>query len=172
MRNPAERGNRPTTSRRLRPDAAHGAAQGRTTRTVPVAPKKNNTPIIIGGAVGGLVLLILIIAAASSGSKPAPKPKAKPVAEAVPVVEEKSTVTKQDSGPITFACSGGGQHPEMEKAVTRCPKCDARSRFFWDYKANKFSCFQCKNLIDKAEVRCPDCGGLPNRDPYIKHRPG
>jgi hypothetical protein len=140
---------------------------------VPSASRKNNTPLVIGGAVGGLVLLILIVAAASSGSKPAPKPRPKKAVEVAPVVEEKSTVTKQDTGPITFACDGaGGQHPEMEKAVTRCPKCDARSRFFWDYKADKFSCFQCKNLIDKAQVRCPDCGGPPLRSPYIKHRPG
>jgi DNA-directed RNA polymerase subunit RPC12/RpoP len=129
--------------------------------------------LIVGGAVGGLVFLVIIIAvAASSGNKPRPveRKKEAPVAVAEP---EKSTVTKQDTGPITFACGGnGGQHPEKESAVTRCPKCNARSRFYWNYQANKFSCFDCKALFEKADIKCPDCGGTPTRDPYIKHRPG
>jgi DNA-directed RNA polymerase subunit RPC12/RpoP len=129
--------------------------------------------VIVGAAVGGLVFLVIIIAvAASSGSKPRPveRKKEAPAAVAEP---EKSTVTKQDTGPITFACGGnGGQHLEKESAVTRCPKCNARSRFYWNYQANKFSCFDCKALFEKADIKCPDCGGTPTRDPYIKHRPG
>ncbi len=146
---------------------------GRVPRAGYAGPKKkDNTLLIVGAAGGGLLLLIVIIAAAaSSGSKP--RPVERKQAEEAPVAEEKSTVTKQDTGPITFACAGsGGQHPEKESSLTRCPKCNARSRFFWDYAANKFSCFDCKALLEKADVRCPDCGGTPNRDPYIKHRPG
>ena len=158
---------KPKSTRRQAPSGSTGRAQ----RVPPGPKKKDNTMVIIGAAGGGLLFLIIIIAvAASSGNKPRPV-ETKQVEEAV-VVEEKSTVTKQDTGPITFACTGNGQHPEKESAVSRCPKCNARSRFFWDYKANKFSCFDCKALLEKADVRCPDCGGVPNRDPYIKHRPG
>ncbi len=159
---------KPKSTRRT----ASATGTGRMQRaTLPAPKKKDNTLLIVGGAAGGLFFLIVIIAvAASSGNKPRPVEK-KPVEEPV-VVEEKSTVTKQDTGPITFACAGGGQHPEKESSVTRCPKCNARSRFYWDYKANKFSCFDCKALFEKADIRCPDCGGVPNRDPYIKHRPG
>jgi Zn finger protein HypA/HybF involved in hydrogenase expression len=130
--------------------------------------------LIVGGVAGGAFFLIVVIAvAASSGSKPQRTVEKKVAAPAPVVVEEKPAVTKQDTGPITFACTGnGGKHPEKEAAVTRCPKCNARSRFFWDYKANKFSCFDCKALFEKADIKCPECGGTPNRDPYIKHRPG
>ncbi len=47
-----------------------------------IPPKKDNTPLIIGGCVGGgILLLIIIIAAASGGSKPPPQQEQEEVRE-------------------------------------------------------------------------------------------
>lgn len=81
-------GTKPGTQRSSKPDSRVAKQPtARTARGVP-SSKKNNLPLILGGAGGGLVVLILIIAVAASGGSKAEDKK-----------EEKSTKSSGSSGP-------------------------------------------------------------------------
>jgi hypothetical protein len=148
--------------------AEEARATGRTTRAIPQA-KKSNTMLIVGAAGGGLLVLIVIIAvAASGGSRAAPPPPKKQIAA---VVEpEKPKEKAPDTGPIIFICSGSDKHDDKENSITRCPKCDARARFYWDHVGKQYLCWPCKTTFPPAELKCPDCGRAP-RTHRVKPRP-
>ncbi len=144
----------------------------RTTRTTPV--KKDNTIPIIAGCVGGLFLLIIIIAAAASGGGGGVRPAAKRKSDTpvrAPVTEAKQGVgrTMADLGAIMFVCSNSPAHEDKEVVFDRCTNCPFFNRFFWDEASGAYRCFACKKLFSKSEVKCPECGKVPNRT-KIKHR--
>lgn len=160
----------PRTTRRVPKAGARDEEEREPSRPIP--QQKKNPMILVGGIVGGVFLLIIIIAAAASSGSPkvvvggppkAPKKAAPEPAYVPPPEKPKVSNYIVNTGSIMFVCGGTDQHGDKEIVLSKCPGCSATNRFSFDSLADSFKCEACSAGVDKAAIKCDQCGRVARK---------